>query len=381
MSAAPPATTQPTLKVMRLYKPRLNVEPTYGRDFELSNMLLLPDSFGNIYLGETFSSYISVINQFACELQQVGLTAKLQTPTTRSDLVDTRVSRGGSTPPPNPMPVLLSGGNLDMAVEYELNEVGVHTLRVGVSYLDPVTLEAKSLRKFYRFNVLNPLTITFKHLLIQDESYVEAKIQNITQGPLLVETVHFLASPPFQAVELATLHDPESSRQAYLAPEETMQRVFKVSSPQLDLSLGTLNLGRLEVAWKSCMGEAGRLQTQPVMRKVGSLKEASVVIATPTHPLRVGRPFVATFVVRNNGARAMNLQLQLRRELMTGIVCSSLAFQNVGVVAANGSKQLQVELLPLIAGLQHIQGVFIVELETQAEFPQDKTVPLLVETA
>ncbi|KDO19568.1 hypothetical protein SPRG_15149 [Saprolegnia parasitica CBS 223.65] len=378
MSAAPPTSTQPTLKVMRLYKPRLNVEQSNSRDFELSNMLLLPDSFGNIYLGETFSSYISVINQFACDLQQVGLTAKLQTPTNRSDLADTRVSRGGSSPPPNPMPLLPSGGNLDMAVEYELNEVGVHTLRVGVSYLDPITLEAKSLRKFYRFNVLNPLTITFKHLLIQEESFVEAKIQNITQAPLHVETVHFLASPPFRAVELATVRDPETDRQAYVGPEETLQRVFKVSSPQLDLSLGTLNLGRLEVAWKSSMGEAGSLQTQPVMRKVGSLKEASVSIVVPTQPLRVGQPFVATFVVQNNGTRPMNLQLQLRRELMTGIVCSALSHQNVGVVSTNGCTQLDVELLPLIAGLQQIQGVFIVELETLVEYPQEKTLHLLV---
>jgi hypothetical protein len=100
MAAAAPA-TQPTLKVMRLYKPRLSLEQSYCRDFTLSNMLLLPDSFGyvhhclharderlimlvlmcanerhnrNIYLGETFSSYISVINHFACEMSQVGLT-------------------------------------------------------------------------------------------------------------------------------------------------------------------------------------------------------------------------------------------------------------------------------------------------------------------
>ncbi|OQS00827.1 hypothetical protein THRCLA_05843 [Thraustotheca clavata] len=372
MAAAPPPTTQPTLKVMRLYKPRLNVEPSYHRDFELSSMLLLPDSFGNIYLGETFSSYISVINQFSCNLQQVGLTAKLQTPTTRSDLIDTRASRGGSMPPPNPIPVLSSSTNLDMAVEYELNEVGVHTLRVGVSYLDPITSEPKSLRKFYRFNVLNPLTITFKHLLIKDESFVESKIQNITQAPLHIETVHFLASPPFQAVELANVRDLEADRQAYIGAEETLQRVFKVSSPNLDLSLGTLNLGRLEVSWKSCMGESGRLQTQPIMRKVGSMKEASFTIVAPTDPVCVGVPFVASVVIQNNGSRAMNLQLQLRRELMTGIVSSSLSHQNIGVVGANSTKQVKVELLPLIAGLQQIQGAFLVELETNAEFPQEK---------
>ncbi|KAF0721361.1 hypothetical protein AaE_010080 [Aphanomyces astaci] len=248
---------------MRLYKPRLSIEKSYRREFALSNMLLLPDSFGNIYLGETFSSYISVINQFACDLNQVGLTAKLQTPTTRSDLTDKRELRGGTTPPVNPAAVLSAGSNLDMAVEFELSEVGVHTLRVGVSYLDPLTNEPKSLRKFYRFQVLNPLTITFKHVLIQ------------------VRTHDFL-------------------------------RHFVISR-------------RLEVNWKSAMGESGRLQTQPVMRKVGtnyiflvgSVKEATVTVLLPTPVVaQVGQPFVASVLIQNNGTRAMNLQLQLRRDLI-----------------------------------------------------------------
>lgn len=83
------ASEQPTLRVMRLYKPRLetckvlpngtagsarapataegipvastlDVESnTAGEgDFALGSSLKLPDSFGNIYLGETFTAYI-----------------------------------------------------------------------------------------------------------------------------------------------------------------------------------------------------------------------------------------------------------------------------------------------------------------------------------
>lgn len=80
MAPAPADTSQqPTLRVMRLYKPRLDgrrVLPSCpaaagtaaagatvpaGRgegDFALSSSLKLPDSFGNIYLGETFTAYI-----------------------------------------------------------------------------------------------------------------------------------------------------------------------------------------------------------------------------------------------------------------------------------------------------------------------------------
>ena len=71
--------SQPTLKVMRLYKPKLHVAmpvPSLGAGdpCALSNLFILPDSFGNIYLGETFCSYISVLNQFQHDLKHVGLS-------------------------------------------------------------------------------------------------------------------------------------------------------------------------------------------------------------------------------------------------------------------------------------------------------------------
>lgn len=85
MPPAPADTNdQPTLRVMRLYKPRLDscrvlpscdvgeaggdvpgggghgvcVADVGQEDFALSSSLKLPDSFGNIYLGETFTAYI-----------------------------------------------------------------------------------------------------------------------------------------------------------------------------------------------------------------------------------------------------------------------------------------------------------------------------------
>ena len=74
--------SQPTLKVMRLYKPKLHVAmpvPSLGAGdpCALSNLFILPDSFGNIYLGETFCSYISVLNQFQHDLKHVGLSVSL----------------------------------------------------------------------------------------------------------------------------------------------------------------------------------------------------------------------------------------------------------------------------------------------------------------
>jgi hypothetical protein len=150
---------------MRLYKPKLFIQgatsgslmPTslsestaLHHEFAMSSMLILPDSFGyernvllllwlcilhessivclcrEIFLGNTFSSYISVINQYACDLRDVGLTVNIQCANDRVDLHDNRYARTGKLPPANPAKVLPAGSSLDMVVDYPLNQIGNH---------------------------------------------------------------------------------------------------------------------------------------------------------------------------------------------------------------------------------------------------------------
>ena len=48
-------------------------------DCGLSGTLTLPQSFGDIYLGETFSCYISLCNSAPIQLSSVGLKVEVQT--------------------------------------------------------------------------------------------------------------------------------------------------------------------------------------------------------------------------------------------------------------------------------------------------------------
>ena len=93
-----------SLKVLRLCKPSLHFamhvsflhcapvddEPQPG--VALSGMLTLPQSFGDIYLGETFSCYISLCNVAPVELAHVGLKVEVQTQLQRETLADSSVS-------------------------------------------------------------------------------------------------------------------------------------------------------------------------------------------------------------------------------------------------------------------------------------------------
>ncbi len=41
------------------------LQASYGAEYTLSSHLILPDSFGDIYLGEKFSAFVAVVNGYA----------------------------------------------------------------------------------------------------------------------------------------------------------------------------------------------------------------------------------------------------------------------------------------------------------------------------
>nr|CCA24059.1 conserved hypothetical protein [Albugo laibachii Nc14] len=421
---------QPTLKVMRLYKPKLYSHSTnntgvtlptalssmnaYQQEYVISNMLCLPDSFGQIFLGNTFSSYISVINPYNCDIEEVGLTANIQCGNDRVELQDNRQSRTGKLPPPNPTPVLSANSSLDMVVDFPLSQVGNHVLRVGVSYLDPITKESKSLRKFYRFGVQNPLILNFKQSRApSQEILIEAQIRNVSSLPLFIDSIRFEATSSFTLMTTkrssesspadCTQPQPEDSdytidtiwpslkqhlargSPTLLQPQEELQRMFrlfeyerkKIVDPGFQSSQ---TLGRLHVGWKTSVGEAGSVQSQPIVRKYDTMRDVSIRLHSFPERLVVEKVFVVECTIENHSTRNFDIQLQFRKESLDGIVCYCLTHQHVGSLVSEASITLPLKLLPLECGLQEIRDIVCVDLRTGQEFFQQHPVQLMVYT-
>jgi hypothetical protein len=196
---------QPTVRVMRLYKPMMHVLSTLPplveaphsssphHDFAISPFLLLPDSFGDIYTGELFSAYIAVVNgnQDSC-FTQVTLSVRIQTANATHDLADCRMRPGGE--PSGTARLLNPNDFVDVVVRHTLTELGTHTLRVSVTYHGRPgppgqAPETKTLRKFYRFNVLQPLKIGATATDTGSQFLVQCAITNATKSPVFLEDV------------------------------------------------------------------------------------------------------------------------------------------------------------------------------------------------
>jgi len=111
----------PTLRVMRLYPQRL------GGDN--SSVLQLPDNFGSIHIGETFTAVVSALNHSGAPLHDVVASVQLQSSAAKPPAELYHSGTAGQT-----LAYMPSGASLIFVVSQPMRELGTHTLRVLLTY-------------------------------------------------------------------------------------------------------------------------------------------------------------------------------------------------------------------------------------------------------
>ena len=342
-------------------------------NYGVSELLTMPASFGNIYLGETFTSYICANNESAHPVRDVILKAELQTSTsaTRFALTDilsqqrqlARPLESNSTPPLSSAPastgghiqLLESGKTNEMIVAHEIKELGTHILSCSIQY---TTLDGqqKSFRKFYKFQVLNPLSVKTKvnhpasgapasstaTVPISGGSgavgstatgasksgivLLEALIQNMSGVAMWMERMRFEVSDAFTVQDLnVAIEETENSCQEqnepgsttsllqgkpainifgehdYFAPNDVRQYLYVLApKPGKELLAKSTNvLGKLDILWRTQFGETGRLHTSQLTRKPAPLEEIAVQVVKVPEIIRLEEVFSNEIVVKN----------------------------------------------------------------------------------
>lgn len=228
--------------------------------------LLLPQAFRNIYLGETFSSYICIYNCTPHNIAKVRIKADLQTLTTKINLPIHA----------NKEPVTLGPHEtLDDIIRHEVKEIGNHVLVCDVSYETPAGL-LESFRKFFKFQVVKPLDVQTKFYNSETgEILMEAQIQNKTNCTICLEKVELQNTEKYTVSSLNNLDNGESvfGAKNMLQPNNTCQFLYCIKQ-NLDLTkdIRTLQnetaIGKLDIVWRSNFGEKGRLQTSELQKSV-----------------------------------------------------------------------------------------------------------------
>ncbi|KAG0371993.1 hypothetical protein BGX24_000896 [Mortierella sp. AD032] len=271
-------------------------------DFGVSELLTMPASFGNIYLGETFTSYICANNESAHPVRE-------------------------------------------------------YTTLDG---------QQKSFRKFYKFQVLNPLSVKTKvnhstpsstvppqdpnsqqsgtttlHVSNGGRVLLEAMVQNVSGVTMWMERMRFEVADAFTSQDLnVVVHEKESAGQDrktaadgtteasavsifgehdYFAPNDVRQYLYILTpKPGKELFAKTTNvLGKMDILWRSQFGETGRLQTSQLTRKPAPLDEIAVQVVKVPETIRLEEIFSIEIVVKNQslgGAGSSQQQQQQQQQ-------------------------------------------------------------------
>ncbi|XP_045031668.1 trafficking protein particle complex subunit 13 isoform X1 [Daphnia magna] len=292
------------------------VHADHDLDMTLSSRhgLLLPQSFGTIYLGETFQSYLRVQNVGSFLVSNISIKADLQTAAQRLPLTK---KKNNVT-----LDQLEPQQSTDDILSHEITELGTHILVCEVSYQVGLG-EVMTSSRYYKFQVLKPLDVKTKFYNAEsDDVYLEAQIQNTTlDKPLCLDKVTMEPSSLFK-VQAGWGTSWSNASQLFggivniVQPGEIRQYLHCLKPKQdvrgnLRLLRGESNIGKLDLTWRTTIGDRGRLQTSQLQRMVPNYGDVRLTIQELPNPVKLYEAI--SFVCKITNTRMKRLYSLERR--------------------------------------------------------------------
>eukprot|EP00053_Salpingoeca_punica_P007714 m.70362 g.70362 ORF g.70362 m.70362 type:complete len:407 (-) comp14289_c0_seq1:268-1488(-) len=383
-----------SLKVMRLTKPRITLHhplssepmdipgdtlqplmpPTISgsEEFQLGEVLMLPSTFGNIYLGETFSCYICIHNDSKETAQRVDFKAELKAGTQVVGLARHK------TIAPVPM---IADQSLDDVVSHEVKELGEHMLTCTVNYLNAAG-ESKMFRKFYRFQVNRPLEVKTKAYNFKMDVLMEADVQNQMPIPMYLQSVTLQPQACFELEDLNTIPKDAQANfvegdnsvfglSTYLNPMDTRRYLYRLKPKHKDqeaAARSATTVGRLDIVWRTTFGEMGRLQTSQLPRKPPSFTEVFFRVVRLPERIVCGVPFNAECEISNHGRRPVNVKLSADPSPTSGITFFNKSWVSVSDILPQTWRSVTVCLLALKSGIVPLNGLLLADADSYAPY-------------
>ncbi|KAL1513516.1 hypothetical protein ABEB36_002918 [Hypothenemus hampei] len=321
----------------------------------IGQFLLLPQNPVNIYLGETFSSYVCVFSETKQIVYNINVKVDLQTASQKICLAHD---------PPTAQ--LNNDETVNVVIHHEVKEIGAHILVCEVTYQNSAGVPM-SFRKFFKIHVLKPLDVKTKFYNAEnDDVYLEAQVKNITSGPICLEKVALDASHLFNVTclnktpsnesifgNITLLHTQNISQYLYcLTPNEKLTSDFKSLS-------GATNIGKLDIVWRSNLGEKGRLQTCQLQRMSPEYVDIRLSIIELPNFVNLEELFTFKCKLMNNGERSIDFVLYL--ENTKEIAWCGISGRKLDTLQPHSHQILEFKCIPLVPGLKTLSGIKLVD--------------------
>ncbi|CAG8496147.1 5446_t:CDS:2 [Ambispora gerdemannii] len=359
------------------------------------------DTFGNVYLGETFGSLVRVSNDSIFSTREISVKAEIHTNTQRFSLTDTTVET---------LPTLEPNKSTECVIQHEIKELGVHAFVCLVTYLTNEG-EKRSIRRVYRFQVMNPLAVKTKvNNMADGKVFLEVQVQNVAEREMYLERMKFESGDVFgfkdlnyvvdnngmevmsvaekqlesTRKEIDDINDKEDTQNSeksleesvkeekkpenifgvenYLNPQDIRQYLYMlIPKPGIEerLTRTTNALGKLDIVWRANSGETGRLQTSQLTRKPPILEEIELSVTTIPTSIILETPFTLGCRIRNRTTSMLKVVVTAVKNKMGSVLLSGPSAKNLGELAPDNVVDFQLEFVPLSPGLQRVGGLKI----------------------
>ncbi|XP_043482121.1 trafficking protein particle complex subunit 13 [Leptopilina heterotoma] len=341
----------------------------------IGQFMVFPQSFGNIYLGEIFSCYLCVHNGSSQLVTNITVKADLQTSTQIIPLSNHKEEI--KELPPNK--------TIDEVIHHEVKEIGTHILVCEVTYTPENAIgQSLSFRKFFKFQVVKPLDVKTKFFNAEsDEIYLEAQIQNLTAGPICLEKVSLESSHLFTVSSQTTNEENESIfGKVNLLDSQSSRQYLYCLKPQPSLLKdpkmmhNATNIGKLDIVWRSNLGERGRLQTSQLSRMAPDYGDLRVTFKDIPNDNQLEDPINFKCHIVNTSERNMDLQINLQSN--SSIAWCGISDKLIGPLKPGESTYIPLCLIPLNVGLINISGLQLVDTFLKRVYDYDDVAQIFV---
>ncbi|KAJ2843721.1 Trafficking protein particle complex subunit 13, partial [Coemansia brasiliensis] len=285
--------------------------------FPLTETLVLPRSFGTMFLGETFLAQMCICNESSLVVRDVSVKVVMLTASQQQQqqqqqpLLDTSSNSQQ----------LAAGQPLNLQITHEIKELGMHILGCTISYLSAQG-EHKTLQRSFRFQAANPLVVKTKVNHLERDVLLEVQVHNATNSALVLERMRFDPTSPFSAQDLNEINGNKAllwgDSGGLMQPGDVRQYLYRLQPPaatkettveqERAVQYATA-LGKLDILWRGSFGSVGRLQTSQLLRKSPGMFLVEVERATllDRDTVSIEQPFVARARIRNVSERKMTV--------------------------------------------------------------------------
>ncbi|XP_040128478.1 trafficking protein particle complex subunit 13 isoform X6 [Ictidomys tridecemlineatus] len=236
-------------------------------------------------------------------------------------------------------------------------------------------------RKFFKFQVLKPLDVKTKFYNAEtDEVFLEAQIQNITTSPMFMEKVSLEPSIMYNVTELNSVNQAGEclstfGSRAYLQPMDTRQYLYclkpkKEFAEKAGIIKGVTVIGKLDIVWKTNLGERGRLQTSQLQRMAPGYGDVRLSLEAIPDTVNLEEPFHITCKITNcSSERTMDLVLEMCNT--SSIHWCGISGRQLGKLHPSSSLCLALTLLSSVQGLQSVSGLRITDTFLKRTYEYD----------